>query len=40
MVYKMFIIRMYIQTDDPRIHDMFEDTVDLIAHGLFEKKTG
>lgn len=38
MVYKMFIIRMYIQTDDPRIHDMFEDTVDLFAHGLFEKK--
>jgi len=34
MIYKMFIIRMYIQTDDPRIRDMFADTVDLFANGL------
>ena len=35
MVYKMFIIRMYIKTEDKLIHEMFEDTVDLFAHGLF-----
>jgi TetR/AcrR family transcriptional regulator, cholesterol catabolism regulator len=35
MIYKMFIIRMYIKTDDQLIHEMFEDTVDLFAHGLF-----
>ena len=38
MVYKMFIIRMYIQTDDPRIQDMFADAVELFSLGLFEKK--
>ena len=35
MIYKMFIIRMYIKTEDKKIHDMFVDTVDLFAHGLF-----
>lgn len=35
MIYKMFIIRMYIKTEDQMIHEMFEDTVDLFAHGLF-----
>jgi hypothetical protein len=35
MVYKMFIIRMYIKTEDKLIHKMFEDTVDLLALGLF-----
>ena len=35
MIYKMFIIRMYIKTEDKMIHEMFEDTVDLFAHGLF-----
>jgi len=35
MIYKMFIIRMYIKTEDQLIHKMFEDTVDLFAHGLF-----
>ena len=35
MIYKMFIIRMYIKTEDQLIHEMFEDTVDLFAHGLF-----
>ncbi len=35
MVYKMFIIRMYIKTEDVRIQKMFEDTVELITHGLF-----
>ena len=39
MVYKMFIIRMYIKTEDKLIHEMFEDTVDLFAHGLFTDKT-
>ncbi len=38
MVYKMFIIRMYIKTEDKLIHEMFEDTVDLFAHGLFVNK--
>jgi len=36
MIYKMFIIRMYIKTEDLMIHEMFEDTVDLFAHGLFK----
>ncbi|RJP84170.1 MAG: TetR/AcrR family transcriptional regulator [Desulfobacteraceae bacterium] len=35
MIYKMFIIRMYLKTEDRFIHEMFEDTVDLFAHGLF-----
>jgi AcrR family transcriptional regulator len=35
MVYKMFIIRMYIKTDEKHIHEMFEDTVDLFSLGLF-----
>jgi AcrR family transcriptional regulator len=35
MIYKMFIIRMYIKTDDRAFHDMFEDTVDLCTRGLF-----
>jgi AcrR family transcriptional regulator len=35
MIYKMFIIRMYIKTDDRVLHKMFEDTVDLCTRGLF-----
>jgi AcrR family transcriptional regulator len=35
MIYKMFIIRMYIKTDDRVFHEMFEDTVDLCTRGLF-----
>lgn len=35
MIYKMFIIRMYIKTDDRMFHKMFEDTVDLCTRGLF-----
>jgi len=35
MVYKMFIIRMYIKTEEKQIHEMFEDTVDLFSLGLF-----
>ena len=35
MVYKMFIIRMYIKTEKQQIHEMFEDTVDLFTLGLF-----
>ncbi len=38
MIYKMFIIRMYIKTEDKLIHEMFVDTVDLFAHGLFVDK--
>ena len=38
MIYKMFIIRMYIKTEDKLIHEMFADTVDLFAHGLFIDK--
>ena len=35
MVYKMFVIRMYIKTEGKQIHEMFEDTVDLFTLGLF-----
>jgi AcrR family transcriptional regulator len=35
MIYKMFIIRMYIKTDDRVFHDIFEDTIDLFTRGLF-----
>jgi AcrR family transcriptional regulator len=35
MIYKMFIIRMYIKSDDRMIHKMFEDTIDLCTRGLF-----
>ena len=35
MIYKMFIIRMYIKTEDQMFHKMFEDTVDLCTRGLF-----
>jgi AcrR family transcriptional regulator len=35
MIYKMFIIRMYIKSDDQMIHKMFEDTIDLCTRGLF-----
>ena len=35
MIYKMFIIRMYIRAEDNALHDMFEDTVDLCTRGLF-----
>ena len=38
MIYKMFIIRMYIKTEDKLIHDMFLDTVDMLANGLFVEK--
>jgi len=38
MIYKMFIIRMYIKTEDKLIHDMFIDTVDMLANGLFINK--
>lgn len=35
MIYKMFIIRTYIQSKDKFIREMFADTVELLAHGLF-----
>ena len=35
MIYKMFIIRTYIQSKDKFIRDMFADTVELLMHGLF-----
>ncbi len=34
-IYKMFIIRMYIQTDNRFIRKMFEDTLELVTQGLF-----
>jgi AcrR family transcriptional regulator len=37
MIYKMFVIRMYMKKMDRSVHDMFEDTVDLFAHGLFRE---
>ncbi len=36
MIYKMFIIRMYIKTDDHFVHEMFEDTVALFSQGLLK----
>lgn len=35
MIYKIFIIRTYIQSKDEFIHEMFLDTVQLLTHGLF-----
>lgn len=35
MIYKMFIIRTYIQSRDDFIRDLFADTVQLLMHGLF-----
>lgn len=35
MIYKMFVIRMYIKTEDKQTREMFIDTVNLLAHGLF-----
>jgi AcrR family transcriptional regulator len=35
MIYKIFVIRMYIKTDNHTIHKMFEDTIDLCTRGLF-----
>jgi len=35
MIYKMFIIRTYIQSKDEFIKEMFKDTVQLLMHGLF-----
>jgi len=37
MIYKMFVIRIYIKTEDKLIHEMYKDTVDLLANGLFIK---
>lgn len=37
MIYKMFIIRMYIRAEDERLQAMFEDTVDLCTRGLFSE---
>ncbi len=34
-IYKMFIIRMYIKTDNRFIRKMFEDTLELMTQGLF-----
>ena len=37
MIYKMFIIRMYIKTDAHFVHEMFEDTVTLFSQGLINQ---
>lgn len=34
-IYKMFIIRTYIKTDEQFLQDLFEDTVDLLTRGLY-----
>jgi len=34
-IYKMFIIRMYIQSKDPDIQSMFTQTITLVTEGLF-----
>lgn len=35
LIYKMFIIRTYIHSNDPFLRDMFDETVSLFTHGLF-----
>ena len=35
LVYKMFIIRTYIKTEDQFMRQMFEQTVELLTEGLF-----
>ena len=35
LVYKMFIIRTYIKTEDQFMQQMFEQTVELLTEGLF-----
>jgi AcrR family transcriptional regulator len=38
MIYKMFVIRIYIKTEDKLVHEMYKDTVDLLTNGLFIEK--
>ena len=35
LIYKMFIIRTYIHSNDPFMRDMFDETVSLFTRGLF-----
>lgn len=37
MIYKMFIIRWYIQGKEAAMQEVFDETLDLITHGLFLK---
>ncbi|HOO72547.1 MAG TPA: TetR/AcrR family transcriptional regulator [Spirochaetota bacterium] len=34
-IYKMFIIRTYIKTDEQFLQELFEDTLDLVTRGLY-----
>lgn len=34
-IYKMFIIRTYIKTDEQFLQDLFDDTLDLLTEGLY-----
>ncbi|HOK03593.1 MAG TPA: TetR/AcrR family transcriptional regulator [Spirochaetota bacterium] len=36
-IYKMFIIRMYIRSEESHVRSMFEQTLDLITNGLFKQ---
>ncbi|MFH1983419.1 MAG: TetR/AcrR family transcriptional regulator [Pseudomonadota bacterium] len=39
-IYKMFIIRMYLQSGDPSVQEMFAQTVALMTRGLFVDTNG
>lgn len=36
-IYKMFIIRMYIRSEEKQVRSMFEQTLELITQGLFKQ---
>jgi len=37
LIYKLFIVRTYIQTDDESIYAMYEETLELLTRGLFKE---
>lgn len=36
-IYKMFVIRMYIRSEEKEVRSMFEQTLELITQGLFKQ---
>ncbi|HXK66260.1 MAG TPA: hypothetical protein PK348_08345, partial [Spirochaetota bacterium] len=36
-IYKMFVIRMYIRSEEKDVRSMFEQTLELITQGLFKQ---
>ncbi len=37
MIYKAFVVRLYIHDADEKIFELFKDTVDIFANGLFRR---